>query len=120
VGRANEAEVALVDEVGERDALVLIFLGNGDDESQVRANQRVERFLIVDADALRQQNLLLAIDQWIGTDVAEVLVERSFVERGFLGRDSDDRLRGTYFTRSPNRSQRIALIQANRRALSGA
>ena len=47
VGGADEAEVALVDQVGERDALVLVLLGDRDDEAQVRAHELVERFLLV-------------------------------------------------------------------------
>src|ERR1043165_3527918 len=58
VRSANEAEVALVDQVRERHALVLIFLRDADDEPQVRTDQLVERFLITDADLLRERDLI--------------------------------------------------------------
>ena len=54
VRRADQAEVALVDQVGERDALVLILLGDRDDEAQVAAHQLVERLVVARADALRE------------------------------------------------------------------
>src|SRR5690242_4966194 len=60
---ANETEVALVDEIRERDALVLILLRDGHDEAEIRAHQLVERFLIALANALRQPHLLVARDQ---------------------------------------------------------
>src|SRR5690554_356844 len=44
-GGPDEAEVALIDEVAERDALVLVLLGDADDEPQVGANEFVEGFL---------------------------------------------------------------------------
>ncbi len=58
VGGANEAEVAFVDQIRERHSLVLIFLGNGDDEPEIRSDQRVEGFLVVLPDALREAPLL--------------------------------------------------------------
>jgi hypothetical protein len=79
VGRADQAEVALVDQVRERDALVLVLLGDRDDEAQVGAHERVERLLVVGADALGEAHLLLARDQRIDADVAQVLVERPFL-----------------------------------------
>ena len=81
VGGADQSEVALVDQIGEGDALVLIFLGDRHDEAQVRPDELVQRFLIVHPDALRQLDLVLARDQRIGADVAEVLVERTFFVR---------------------------------------
>jgi hypothetical protein len=44
---ANEAEVALVDQVGKRHALVLVLLRDRDDEAEIGAHERVERFLVV-------------------------------------------------------------------------
>src|SRR5207237_9870138 len=79
----NEAEVALVDQIGERYALVLIFLGDGDDESQVRSNQRVESVLVVLADALRELHFHLASDEGKDADVPEVLIKRFFVDGRF-------------------------------------
>src|SRR5688572_5534124 len=78
---ADQAEVALVDQVRERDALVLILLRDRHDEAEVRPNQLVQRLLIVRADALRQRDLLVARDQRVRADVAEILVERPFLVR---------------------------------------
>ena len=54
VRRADQAEVALVDQIGQGDALVLIFLGDRHDETEVRAHELVERFLIVQSDRFRE------------------------------------------------------------------
>jgi len=69
VGGANEAEVALVDQIGERDALILILLGNRHDEPEIRSNQRVEGVLVVLADALRELHFHLATDEGKDADV---------------------------------------------------
>src|SRR5262249_9035128 len=76
--RANETEVAFVDQIRERDALVLILLRDGYHEAKVGSNELVERFLIIRADTLREPDLFVATDQWVGTDVAQILVERPF------------------------------------------
>ena len=82
VGGADEAEVALVDQVGERDALVLILLGDRDDEAEVAAHQLVERLAVARADPLGEADLFLLRNQRVLADLAEILVQRSFVERG--------------------------------------
>ncbi len=82
VGGADEAEVALVDQIGERDALVLVFLGDRDDEAEVAADQLVERLAVADADPLGEADFFLLRNQRVLADLAEVLVERSLVERG--------------------------------------
>jgi hypothetical protein len=69
VGRADEAEVALVDQVGEGHALVLILLGHGNDESQVAADQLVESLRFPDANPLRQVDLFLLRDQRVLADL---------------------------------------------------
>jgi hypothetical protein len=78
----DQAEVALVDQVGERDALVLVLLGDRHHEAQVAADQLVQRFLVVDADELGEPDLLFLRDQRIAADLPQVLVERPFIERG--------------------------------------
>ena len=85
VRRADEPEVALVDQIGERDSLVLIFLGDGNDEAQVRPDELVERFLVFQADPLRERNFLFAGDERIDADVTKVLIERPFVIRASFG-----------------------------------
>src|SRR6185503_3115128 len=81
---ANEAEVALVDQIRERHALVLILLRDRHDEAQVGAHQLVQGFLLALADALRETDLLVAIDQRIDADVTQILIERAFLERRLL------------------------------------
>ena len=76
-----EAEVALVDQVGERHALILILLRDRDDEAKVGAHQLVERFLVAGADVLRQPHFFIARDQRIRADIPQVLIERAFLVR---------------------------------------
>src|SRR5512143_585769 len=72
---ADQPEVALVDEIRERHALVLIFLRHRNDEPQVRADELVERFLLTLANVARKARLFIARYQRIRADVAEVLIE---------------------------------------------
>src|SRR5262249_15151917 len=81
VGRPDEAEVALVDEIGEGHALVLVLLGHRNDEPEVAADQLVERFAVTGTDPLSQADLFLLRDQRVLADLAEILVQRSFIER---------------------------------------
>ena len=67
---ADEAEVALVDQIRQRHALILILLRHRHDEAQVRPYQLVERFLIVHPDSLREPHLFFARDERIRADVA--------------------------------------------------
>jgi hypothetical protein len=55
---AHESDVSLVDQVGERDALVLVALGDGDHEAEVRADQSLQGGFVADADARSQVGLL--------------------------------------------------------------
>jgi hypothetical protein len=52
VGGANETEVALVDQIEERDPLVLILFGDRHDKPEVRADQLVERLFLPSLDTL--------------------------------------------------------------------
>jgi len=80
VGGADQAEVALVDEVRERHALVLILLGDGDDEAEVAADQLVERLALSDPDTLRKADFFFLRDQRVLADFPKVLVERTLIE----------------------------------------
>ena len=86
MGCADQAEVALIDEVAEADALVLIFLGDGDDESEVRSDQFVERLLLALPDALGERVLLLSGEERVCADFLEVLVERTVFVTSLVGR----------------------------------
>jgi hypothetical protein len=70
MGGANQTEVAFIDQVGERNALILVLLGHRDDEAQVTADQLVERFLFADADAPRQAYFFLLRNERVLTDLA--------------------------------------------------
>ena len=80
VRRADEAKIPLVDQIRKRNPLILILLGNGNHESEIAAPQLVERLGLAGTDALGKRNLFLLVDQRILADLAEVLVERAFVE----------------------------------------
>src|SRR5256885_2375765 len=86
VGGADQAEVTLVDQIGERDALVLILLRDRHHEPEVGAHQFVERLRVALLDSLSERHFLLTGDQRVLADLAEVLVERSLVEGGPFGR----------------------------------
>src|SRR5438094_1040 len=86
VGGANQAEVALVDQIGERDTLILVLLRDRHHEPQVGAHQLVERLGIALLDPLRERHFLLTGDQRVLADLAEILVERSLIERGTFRR----------------------------------
>jgi hypothetical protein len=77
---ANQAEVALVDQVGQGDALVLVFLGDGYDEPQVGAHQLVQRLRIVLFDSLREGDLFLSRDQRILADFPQILIQRTLIK----------------------------------------
>src|SRR5690606_29156330 len=87
VGGPDQAEVALVDQVAERHALVLVLLGDGYDEAEVGADELIERFFVALADPLGQLDLVLALEQRIRADLLEVLIERAlFVAPAFTTR----------------------------------
>jgi hypothetical protein len=64
----DQPEVALVDEVGQRHALILIFLGDRDDEPEVAAHELVQRLSIPDPNALGQADLFFLRDQRVLAD----------------------------------------------------
>ena len=81
---ADQPQVALVDQIRERDPLVLILLRHGDHKPQVGPHELVERLRLAQLDPLSERDLLLARDERILTDLPEVLVERPLIERGPL------------------------------------
>ena len=74
-GGGQQADVALADQVGECHAAVLIFLGDGDDESQVALHQLLHRLLVARADPAGDGDLLLGAEQGRLADFVQVLVE---------------------------------------------
>src|SRR5215467_10980802 len=74
-GGGEEADVAFTDQVDEREASVLIFLGDGDDEAQVTLDELLEGVLVAGADLFREIDLLRPFEQGIGGHLVEVLIE---------------------------------------------
>ena len=71
----EQPDVPLADQVDEREAAVLVFLGDGDDEAQVALHELLERVLVAGADLPRELDLLRTLEQRVGADLVEVLVE---------------------------------------------
>ena len=61
--------------VDEGQAAVLVFLGDGDDEAQVALDELLEGVLIAGANFLREVDLFRPLEERIGADLIEVLVE---------------------------------------------
>ena len=76
LGGLDQPEISLVDQIGQRQALVLILFRNRNDEPQVGACQFFERFLVALLDPLRQIDLFLHGDQILLTDLLQILVQR--------------------------------------------
>ncbi len=83
----DEAEVALVDQVEEREAEAPVALRVGDDEAQVGLDEALERLLVARLDAAAQLLLLLGGERLELRDLADVGVQAVArrAERG-LGR----------------------------------
>jgi hypothetical protein len=63
------------DEIDEGEAAVLVLLGDGDDEAQVALDELLQRVLVARADLAREFDLLVALEQRVGGDLVQVLVE---------------------------------------------
>ncbi len=70
--RVDEAEIALLDQVGQREAAVDVVLGDADDEPQVALDHRLPRGEVAGARRARQRELFLGRQQRVATDVVEV------------------------------------------------
>src|SRR5205814_8408625 len=82
--RADQAEVALLDQVEQREATARVALGDRDDEAQVGLHQRVLRRHVVALGAAGEAHLVLAREQ---ADLADLLeVEPDAVFGTTLGR----------------------------------
>ena len=80
LGRADEPDRPLLDQVEERQALVPIALRDRDDEAEVRLDHRLLRRVLAALDALRELDLLRGGEE---RDLADVLEE----ELQRVGRD---------------------------------
>ena len=74
--RLEQADVPLLDEIGELEAAVHVVLGDVDDEAEVRADHPLARLgvVLVD-DAARQRLLLVGRQQARLVDLAQVQLE---------------------------------------------
>src|SRR5882762_9422221 len=73
--RREQADVALADEIGERQPAVLILLGDRNHEAQVALDELLHRLLITRADLPGERDLLLLRQQRSLGDLVEVLIE---------------------------------------------
>ena len=76
LGRADEPECALLDQVEERQALVAVVLRDRNDEAQVRLDHLVLGVKVATFDLLRQVNLFLGGQQANLADVLEEELQR--------------------------------------------
>src|SRR5581483_10484888 len=64
---------------------VLVLLGHGDDEAQVALDELLQRILVAGADLSSELDLLRPLEQRVGADLVEVLVED--IALRLVGRD---------------------------------
>ena len=73
--RFHQADVAFVDQVVERHALILILFGHRNHKAQVGFHQTLQRGLVAVADALGQFHLFVHREQFETADFGEILVD---------------------------------------------
>ena len=74
LGGFDQSQVALVDEVGQAQALVLVLLSHGNDEAQVGFGELLQRFAVAFLDGLCKFDFFLDGDQVLAADLLEVFV----------------------------------------------
>ena len=74
-GRRHEAEVALPDQIHERDAAVLELLGHRDHEADVVPRQLLLRLDVAPERATRQRRLLLDREERDPADLLEIEIQ---------------------------------------------
>ena len=75
VSKIAELCNTLADQIDEGKPAILVFLGDGDDEAEVALDQLLERVRIAGADLSGQVDLFRALEQRVGADFVEVLVQ---------------------------------------------
>src|SRR3989449_405065 len=73
--RREQPDVALADDIGERQSAVLVFLGDRNHEAQVALHELLHRLLIAGADLPGERDLLLLRQQRSLRDLVQVLIE---------------------------------------------
>ena len=76
LGRFDQAEVPFVDQIAQRQPLVLILLRDADDEPEVGFGEFLESALIPLLDPLRELDFLFGLEQIDFADFLQILVER--------------------------------------------
>src|SRR6185295_17207099 len=74
-GRGQQTNVALADEIGERQAAILVFFRDGDHEPQVALDQLLHRFLVAGADLPGERDFLLLRQQRSLGHLVQILIE---------------------------------------------
>ena len=80
MGGPDQTQVAFVDQVRQRYALVLILLGDRDHEAEVGSDELVQCLVFSSADRLGEPGLLVAVDERVRRDLFEVLIKRALSE----------------------------------------
>src|SRR4051794_21095770 len=80
LGRADQAQHALLDEVVQGEAVALVAAGDGDDEPQVRVDQAVLGEEVAALDALGELDLLGGLQQLEAVRALQQLLERVRVD----------------------------------------
>src|SRR5690606_15280361 len=74
-GGGEQANVPLTDKVDERKAPVLVLLCHRDHEAEVPLHELLEAVLVPGADLPREDELFVPLEEGVGGDLVEVLVE---------------------------------------------
>lgn len=82
LGSLDKPQIALVDQVGKAQSLVLVLFGYGDHEAQVGFGQFLQGFLVSLLDSLGEFHLLFDRDELLLADLLQVLVQRSALAVG--------------------------------------
>src|SRR6185312_7042824 len=72
---SEQTDVALTDQIDERETAVLVFLCDRDDEAQIALHQLLQRVRITRANLASDVYLFGALEQRICTDFVQVLIE---------------------------------------------
>ena len=76
LGRADQAEDALLDQVEQGQVLALVLLRDRDDQAQVRVDHALLGLEVAALDRLRQLDLLVGAQQRVAPDLVEEQLER--------------------------------------------
>ena len=76
LGSFQQSDVALVDEVGQRETLVLILLCNGDNKTQIRLCQLLKSLAVAVLYAVGELHFLFCGNQLFVANLLKILIER--------------------------------------------